>query len=146
MKFMNDKGIDMTHDLRFSTKSTHGQFLNAIFIRQGASTAELVLLNKCRLFLRVSTMSDIPSSDGQQIIMKGMFEGHSQNGSDAAHWPVQPRPMRGAWKVWQMHLQHLVQSESTIRLLKPLGKWDTATPASEWQYNAEDDRLQHKHQ
>jgi hypothetical protein len=64
MKFMKDEGIDMTHDELFTTKSAHGQFLNEIFIHQGASTAELVLLNEYRLYLWVSIVSDNTSGDG----------------------------------------------------------------------------------
>jgi hypothetical protein len=68
MKFMVDSGIDLSRDVSLLTHFRHGEYLMVVFMRQGASTKELIIFNQCRTFLRVTMIADMASVDGKQLM------------------------------------------------------------------------------
>jgi hypothetical protein len=84
----DDEGIGMMHHVIFTTRSTHDQFLNAIFIRQGAPTAELVLLNPFWLFcgcLQCPILAQVVDDKSRRGCLRGIVKTVLMQ-PDAAQW------------------------------------------------------------
>jgi hypothetical protein len=93
MKFMADSGIDLSHDVSLPTHCRHDEYLMVVFMWQGASTQELILLNQCWIYLRVTMTADIASVDGKQL-MRELFNRHPIENGDTAQFPHQPNPAK----------------------------------------------------
>jgi hypothetical protein len=81
---------------------------------------QLRSINTYRLFLQVTTLSDIVSANGEFII-PCIVEGYrdESRGTDLL-WPNIPRPPISFWRHWHQFLQHFVTGH---RLTQPLGQW-----------------------
>jgi hypothetical protein len=64
MTFMADNCIDLHHNIRMEVYSQKDSFLMENFIKQGASSPELISMIQCRNFLRVPRMSEVASDAG----------------------------------------------------------------------------------
>jgi hypothetical protein len=76
------------------------------------TATELKEINRCRIYLLVSYISDIASHDGQ-----GIAEWARKGRRDAGRklswaWTVQQRPT--SWKAWKLTLDHLVPENCVI--------------------------------
>jgi hypothetical protein len=75
MTFMEDNCIDIHHNTRMEVYSEKDDsFLMANFIKQGASSPDLISMIQCHNFLRVSRMSEIASGCGSRILLR-MYNG-----------------------------------------------------------------------
>lgn len=106
---------------------------------EGLPTHTLQILNNCRIYLKVTRLSDIVTNDGYHIQTQYI------NGSHINHilthdWPRQEKPGRKAWKLWKYHLENTFYSGS--RLKTPLGKWLQRSSAYELVYIPELNILQ----
>jgi hypothetical protein len=89
------------------------------------STNELAHINRCRMYLQVTTLADITNGNGTMIrqgVQKGQMTSHNQ---PYYKWPRQTRPGMASWRLWRKALKKCFMRE--IRLhLKPdmhLGSW-----------------------
>eukprot|EP00978_Attheya_sp_CCMP212_P021750 scaffold63912_cov37-Attheya_sp.AAC.1 len=59
-------------------------------------------LNYCRMYLRITTLSDITTSDGKQI-MDDILKGNRDlsNHVDPTEWPHQENPDKPTWTKWE---------------------------------------------
>jgi hypothetical protein len=110
------------------------------FIKQGASSPELISMIQCRNFLRVSRMSEVASGCGSRILLR-MYNGDVPESDATEQWPIKPRPPKGAWTIWKKYLAFMVMSQKTLVLRKPLGKWKEESPRTPWKYQEPSDRL-----
>ena len=92
---------------------------------KGSHTAPIIaILNRCRLYLQVITVSDITSADGSYILPE-VKEGYRPRDRESTlHWLAQARPPNSDWKLW---MQALTSLETRGRLTKPLGDWTKAS-------------------
>jgi hypothetical protein len=74
MTFMADNCIYLHHNIRMAVYSQKDSFIVENFIKQGASSPELISMIQCRNFLRVSRMSEIASGCGSRILLR-MYNG-----------------------------------------------------------------------
>jgi hypothetical protein len=74
MTFMADKCIDLHHNIRMEVYSQKDSFPMENFIKQGASSPELISMIQCRNLLRVSSMSEVASGCGSRILRR-MYNG-----------------------------------------------------------------------
>jgi hypothetical protein len=88
------------------------------FIKQGASSPELISMIQCRNFLRVSRMSEVASGCGSRILLR-MYNGDAPEGDATNQWPIQPIPPKGAWTIWKKYLGFMVMSQTTLVLRHP---------------------------
>ena len=106
----------------------HDQFLMEAFGNIHQDPKTLNMLNQCRCFLQVVTLSGISTADGRQLL-PGIGKGkHCRLGQSQHKWPRQPpRLSRAHWELWEKTLkQCFVQDYTRFRLLKkPLGAWLT---------------------
>jgi hypothetical protein len=93
MKIMADSGIDLSHDASLPTHCVHDGYLMLVFMWQGASTQELILLNQCLILLLVTMIAGVVSGDGKQL-MQELFNGHPTENGDTAQCPLQPNQKR----------------------------------------------------
>ncbi len=95
-------------------------FLMEWLLTKNLKANEIRLLNSCRLYLQVVTLSDIVSANGLYIlpeIKAGKTLADRQSNWD---WPTQGRPTTVAWSLWNDQLSSL---EHKGKLKIPLGRW-----------------------
>ena len=72
--------------------------------RQGTSThirpMQIALANSCRLYLRVTWLTDILTNDRKHIAPWAYF-GRRRSLATGTQYPFQPRPPKHAWKEWR---------------------------------------------
>ena len=92
----------------------HDSCLMEDFLLCDPPPRDLKVLNQCRLFLRVSTLSDICSSDGRTITRQcweGLHPVHS-----TLLWPKQDKPASSSWSTWRKYITRCyLQDESNTR-------------------------------
>ena len=88
----------------------------------GLKDQEISKINRCRIFLRAWTISDITNAQGTSIT-KAAFDCLKEGQGTMAHkWPNQPRPGPIHRRIWKKFMQQLCEDKSQ-ELLTPLGKW-----------------------
>ncbi len=112
----------------FLSLRQHDQHLMDIFIAQGYSEDLLLVLQNCRLYLRVTRLSEITSADGTRLEAApflGTF--HPRLLQQHNKWPAAYKPSRNEWITWQNALKDcfLIPQARHNRLLQPLGPWST---------------------
>ena len=95
-------------------------FLMEGFIAAGASITELKALNRCRIYLQVTTVSDISTGDGQRI-SQAAYRRSPFTHRDLYHWPQQGRPPNTDWAIWDHYVKQELGKYQTYP--NPLGRW-----------------------
>lgn len=103
-------------------------FLMSEFIYQGFKKGELELINQCRLYHQVITLTDITVADGTELDNAYISMRRNEDRVSTLQWPVQHCPSPKAWKQWNRALQYLLYKG---KLQKPLGKWKKR-PHQKW--------------
>ena len=97
-------------------------FLNLLFEEKYNSQSLLNKLNRIRVRLGISTLSDITSGDGRHIFQEA-FEDQQFLKNHSYEWPNQgPLPDQD-WMLWRRAVKGCIPFDSARRLSKPLGKW-----------------------
>ena len=100
-------------------------YINEKFVEHGYTPNQRKILNTCRIFLRVTVLSDIISGDGCYMLP---FVRNGPNPIQAysdIKWPTQSKPSEASWVLWRRALRRCFPSNSFGRLEAPLGKWHT---------------------
>ena len=109
------------------------------------TATELLTINRCRLFLRVATLSEISTADGLNIhpdVWRGYPPPHSLS---KILWPRQHRPPNPSWRVWRRFLKQALRPgdysgySTRLPLLQPLGRWFSHYTSDRhwfWSYSA----------
>ena len=92
------------------------------FFRAGFSRQELTTLNCCRLFCRVTSISDVTEGDGLQLSLRWFRYGEQNHRNDIS-WPQQGLPSRRDWSLWSIALKTSLCRDRSLFLKKPLGAW-----------------------
>ena len=85
---------------------------------QGYTGGELTALNLCRLYLQVTSLSEVTNGRGTFILQE-----RKPRKSNQYKWPVQGDPTTAMWKEWDIALQRCFGND-TLELNQPLGPWD----------------------
>ncbi len=85
---------------------------------------DMEILNRCRLFLQVITLSDITNAAGDRLIIEAKTGLLLSSRPSSLLWPNQGPPSQADWKVWMHYLSLL---EVNGKLLSPLGEWISST-------------------
>ena len=82
-------------------------------------------LNYCRLYLQVTHVSDITTSDGKKLHHGIMHKQESFNNQhQTLNWPEQQIPDKPTWKLWNQTLRQILCTYNN-NLKQPLGRWLT---------------------
>jgi hypothetical protein len=110
------------------------------FMSLSPTNAELQSLNRCRLFLQVSFLSEICSSDGLTITEDAWRGKRFEIPSKLLSWPRQQCPPTKDWLTWQTFLKNFFLFRG-LRLRTPLGAWLRAEEGWEWFYSPSRERI-----
>ena len=103
-------------------------FLTDFFLSLKLPLKEMGLLNWCRLYLQVLTLSDIVAANGHFILQHAKDGVKDNTRVSRLRWPNQGKPTANDWATWRSTLSAL---ESYGHLKSPLGKW-VNVPHQEW--------------
>ena len=142
-KFCDDYSITLKESAPIlPLRRQHDQHLTSAFFAAGYRKADLLTLNRCRVFLQAVTLSDIATGDGHAI------SGAAWNGMQDPyrpqyfHWPRQGRPSTRDWGLWQRALLVTFGVHSSRRTLSlSLGSWLDSDEEWPWFYSSQDARL-----
>ena len=109
-------------------KRDNDVFLNETFLSKGYSKKKLHILNICRLYLQVSTLSDITSGDGYYLLEHIFDKYNPLQQYSSIRWPNQGCPSDGEWTKWRYAICQCFPTNHQGRLLEPLGKWYKIDP------------------
>ena len=62
---------------------------------------EKLVVNRCRLFLQVLTLSDISNRDGANVSTCYYYGRRDDHRVSTYSWPEQHNPSKVEWKIWQ---------------------------------------------
>ena len=92
---------------------------------------EAIASNRCRLWLRVTTLAEITKVNGITL-EKWAWHGSAQ--SPSYHkWPHTMHPTKNDWSLWRRSLK-ICFTTNDLLLVTPLGKWISHVPTRSWQY------------
>jgi hypothetical protein len=98
----------------------HDLMLMDYFVSRKFKPQQLEVLNHCRIYLQVLSLTDIVTADGKQIIIPALNGNKLTDRKSTLNWPIQQRPTKSAWKLWASALQHL-HTNGTLH--EPLTDW-----------------------
>ena len=96
------------------------------------TTQEIV--NRVRIWMRVTTLSHITTADGSSI-RKCFWKGEKQYDSRLL-WPHQTKPSKKAFKVWRRCISSTFLSDPTTKATKQRNRLDLHTPLGTWLHAA----------
>lgn len=105
---------------------------------------ELAKINKMRIFLKVTTISDVATAAGTHLDPRRYQDSPPTPVEHSEFvWPLQIDPKY--WHLWRRALRTLVHGRDDLRLIVPLGEW-TSQPRQEfhWFVRANGQSLVHK--
>ncbi len=69
--------------------------------------SDLQQLNRCRIYLQATSLSDLVPADGRIIILPTLNGIQLIDRKSSLNWPTQQRPPKQAWKLWANALSRL---------------------------------------
>jgi len=109
-------------------------------ISTGYKGTQLALLNKCRLWLKVTTLADITDGQGRELLTLMLLGVPKIEVPKRWHWPQQGRPTQTGWMLWQEALNKCIPKCSNT-LTYPMGMWVDSLKDWKWQWNPLENRL-----
>ena len=94
--------------------------------------SSLAQLNRCRIYLKVFTVSDISSGDGTRIRDEVWHGRQFQTGRNICMWPIWGRPSLSSWSYWRTALKATFCTEKDKVLKLPLHQWINVPQYWEW--------------
>ena len=97
--------------------------------KAGFSQKELLLVNRCRLFLQVHMVSEICTARGGHLLQEAWRGEPIPHHTTLLLWPRQMRPATTAWRVWRRFVGQLLPAgrftlySRSLPLIQPLGQW-----------------------
>jgi Reverse transcriptase (RNA-dependent DNA polymerase) len=134
--FMSKHNIQIECSNQWTIGKTckHDALIMHLLASTGISTQNLSHINACRMYLQVTTVSDIATADGTCIRPEVLACTPFTCRRSPLDWPIQPQPTKHQQKIWSMVLtKHLVTQGSKKKLIlkQHLGEW-TSSPNMLW--------------
>jgi hypothetical protein len=141
-KFLFDANITLhvTHTQCSGLRFPADRFLMDAFC-QHYQRMELRGINYCRIYLQVSTLSDILTMCGRRIRPNCWNGKYQQNSNDPSVWPNQPNPSKQLWVSWRQALQRTFNTDSNGLLLFPITICNFQPICWTWFYDQHSQRL-----
>ena len=111
------------------TREKNDRMLMEIIMDMNLTTAQIKAINRCRLYQRISTLSDALDLDGRYVrhAVKNPFQ-HEEG--ECNRWPYQKLPPRNEWTLWKSTLEKI--DEWYKRQAQKIRRWDEVEDAWEW--------------
>jgi hypothetical protein len=109
LQFMQRFHVTISSDISgLSSWTSNDSYIMQLFLALTTTTSTLVILNKVRLYLRVVTLSDLLSSDGNTFDINALrghrVVGHPNPSYYRYVWPKMPPPTKAEKEVWSQYL------------------------------------------
>ncbi len=121
--------------------------LMEFFASNGSTTNELAQLNCCRIFLQVTTLSEICDATGTRILGACLDHPTQHFRRSKLSWPNQASPGPKQWTLWRSALKPLLANDLG-KLCTRLGPWKIPLlqldQSWEWWYDTETESLVHE--
>ena len=142
-KFTSEHGIIIQdHSPPLSVSSDKDQFIMTICLEHNIPRRDLIRINKCRKYLKVLTVGDIITGDGQTIIQTIKYGQRSSAYTSNIQWPNQKDPGQKAWSAWRKLLKKLVDRNNILLPSLQPTCWITNTHKTQnWFYHKGFDKL-----
>ena len=106
------------------TQRLHNIYIMDILTRNISSKTTLQRLNACRLFLQVTLLSKIGTTNGKDI-QNNILKGKRKSIESNKHWPRQKFPDIATWKMWKSILKkNFFSYKNHLQSKFQLGSWD----------------------
>jgi hypothetical protein len=138
-KFLHDNDISLEHDIVWPAPRDGDISLMVSFLNGGCSKDQLIILNKCRLYLRAFYLSDIVNGNGS-LIESDSWNGRICNIHRQQSWPNQGKPPPSAWELWRTYIRKCFLGRG-LRLYHTLGTWRQQDSSWPWYYAPASNRL-----
>lgn len=124
-QFCSEFGINIedrvTPDIH--PRRINDQFIMESIITRGTCTpTQLQQLNRCRLYLKVTNLSDITNGYGTWFTKSALEGTIDSTRPTHYHWPIQTRPNIATWRLWRRILKSTFPN-LLHRFQTPLGSW-----------------------
>ena len=120
-------------------QSRNDRSIMEIFSHGGYSDKELTQLNRCRLYYRITTVSDIADGLGNSLSIRWLTRLPPTHPS-RYKWPTQGNPTRSDWELWDAALRTTI-CDRELSLRDKLGDWHNEPVHTEWEFLISDDVL-----
>ena len=122
-KFTYDNNINIVDRItKYPLPSREGDvFIMEVFQHQGYSKEKLQILNRCRIYLQVLTLSDIMTGKGNSFTCSFKCKRDHQKHNNF-NWPKQPEPSTAMKKIWSAALRKTFGLKAGI-IEHNLGPW-----------------------
>jgi len=94
------------------------------------SKRQALQIQHVRLFLRVTTLSDIVDHRGTHVIPAmiypvpaAQYDQHYRQNASTMQWPTSHPPGPAAWRTWRTFITWMYLQPDSYRLQHPLGRW-----------------------
>ena len=129
-KFATEMGIHVQPStIVLKPRRVHDTFIMAFFGAAGISGKELRPLQRCRLFLQATTLTDLANAEGTRITTESL-DGIKRQVEPAYYsWPIQRNPSKSDWQAWRLSLAALTREgtgDVGKELHQLLGAWNDA--------------------
>jgi hypothetical protein len=92
--------------------------------RNTTTLEDIRKINRCRLYMRTTTISDIVNATGKYITKEAYECDENGRIENNGRWPNQPKPGPKHITVWKSFMNSLCKSDR-LEIEQPLGEWDT---------------------
>ena len=102
----------------------------------GYTTDELVILNRCRIYSKVVSLSEMTTGSGTSIL-PCWFQQNRHRADTTYDWPNQGRPSKNDWNLWDTAIRtHIVKC-------LPVGPWTVSISGylDRWKWFISEDKL-----
>jgi hypothetical protein len=103
--FLNTHNLELHHNINMTPLREGDQLLMQVFYLQNPTPEVFSILNRCRLYLQVTYVSEICSGDGLAISDQAWSGQQFEVPFRATSWPSQGKPPASEWKIWQSFLK-----------------------------------------
>ena len=83
------------------------------------TTSDFKRINACRLYLRVTFLSEISNIKGTVLIVESLIGDKSKIVNSNLNWPNQRKPNQSTWLLWSRTIKRIYCAQSLSTLLRP---------------------------
>lgn len=137
-KFSSDNNIHIEDRVttNLSLQRDGDVFIMEAIAQEDFTSNELQHINRCRLHLQVTTLSDIMEGHGNRISKKALNCIYDNNRGHHYQWPIQPRPHQRTRRIWKRALKKAFPREqNSLNTAYTLGLWLNIYNTWKWYFN-----------
>ena len=139
--FMEKYFFHINEEPQFMLRRENDGYLMELIYESQIPKANWRAINRCRLYHKVLTLSDIITGNGDKIRQEIWTDQGVLTMDDRDNWPNQGNPSKSDWQIWRQSLKTLFQlraQDSAIELQFQLGAGQVT---SSWKWYCDEDRL-----